>query len=160
MARRNRDISKHEKARKLLPYRQSLAGTLLAAREAVMAPIRPMLNEAGVTEQQWRVLRVLDGAGPMDLKRLAESALLFGPSLSRIIKDLADRGLVLRRNNPKDGRGSIVSVTAPGRSLIQGTARRTLRQLDSYALEFGDERLKKLISELQAFTDAIRPDGD
>ncbi len=66
-----------------------------------MAPIRPMLNEAGVTEQQWRVLRVLDGAGPMDLKTLADSALLFGPSLSRIIKDLADRGLVLRKNNPK-----------------------------------------------------------
>ena len=140
----------------MLPYRQSLAGTLLAAREAVMAPIRPMLNEAGVTEQQWRVLRVLDGAGPMDLKTLAESALLFGPSLSRIIKDLADRGLVLRKNNPKDGRGSIVS--APGRKLIQGTARHTMQQLDSYALQFGDERLKKLISELQAFTGAIRED--
>jgi homoprotocatechuate degradation regulator HpaR len=150
-------MPKPEKARKLLPYRQSLAGTLLAAREAVMAPIRPMLNEAGVTEQQWRVLRVLDGAGPMDLKTLADSALLFGPSLSRIIKDLADRGLVLRKNNPRDGRGSIVSVTASGRSLIQGTARRTLRQLDNYALKFGDERLKKLIAELHAFTDAIRP---
>jgi len=158
LARRIRDISKPEKARKLLPYRQSLAGTLLAAREAVMAPIRPMLNEAGVTEQQWRVLRVLDGVGPMDLKTLAESALLFGPSLSRIIKDLADRGLVLRKENPKDGRGSIVSVTAPGRTLIQGTARRTVRQLDGYALKFGDERLKKLISELQAFTGAIRED--
>ncbi len=147
-----------EKARKLLPYRQSLAGTLLAAREAVMAPIRPMLNEAGVTEQQWRVLRVLDGAGPMDLKTLADSALLFGPSLSRIIKDLADRGLVLRKNNPKDGRGSIVSLTPTGRALIQGTARRTVRQLESYALKFGDERLKKLISELHAFTGAIRGD--
>ena len=158
MTRRIRNASKPEKARKLLPYRQSLAGTLLAAREAVMAPIRPMLNEAGVTEQQWRVLRVLDGAGPMDLKTLAESALLFGPSLSRIIKDLVDRGLVLRKNNPKDGRGSIVSVTAPGRKLIQGTARHTMQQLDSYALQFGDERLKKLISELQAFTGAIRED--
>ena len=158
MTRRIRNASKPEKARKLLPYRQSLAGTLLAAREAVMAPIRPMLNEAGVTEQQWRVLRVLDGAGPLDLKTLAESALLFGPSLSRIIKDLADRGLVLRKDNPKDGRGSIVSVTAPGRKLIQGTAQRTMQQLDSYALKFGDERLKKLISELQVFTGAIRDD--
>ncbi len=67
---------------------------------------------------------------------------------------------MLRKNNPRDGRGSIVSVTAPGRSLIQGTARRTLRQLDNYALKFGDERLKKLIAELRAFTDAIRPESD
>jgi homoprotocatechuate degradation regulator HpaR len=145
---------------KLLPYRQSLAGTLLAAREAVMAPIRPMLNEAGVTEQQWRVMRVLDGAGPTDLKGLAESALLFGPSLSRIIKDLIDRGLVVREANPNDGRASIVSVTATGSALIEETAHRTLRQLDTYSDKFGEDRLRSLISELRAFTVAISSEED
>ncbi len=142
---------------KLLPYRQSLAGTLLAAREAVMAPIRPMLNEAGVTEQQWRVLRVLDGSGPTDLKTLAESALLFGPSLSRIIKDLVDRGFVVRESNPNDGRGSIVSLTTTGGALIEETAHRTLRQLETYSDQFGEERLQNLIVELKAFTAAISP---
>jgi homoprotocatechuate degradation regulator HpaR len=140
---------------KLLPYRQSLAGTLLAAREAVMAPIRPMLNEAGVTEQQWRVLRVLDGAGPTDLKGLAESALLFGPSLSRIIKDLVDRELVVRESNPNDGRASIVSLSASGSALIEETAHRTLRQLESYERKFGETRMRNLIEELKAFTQAI-----
>jgi homoprotocatechuate degradation regulator HpaR len=141
--------------KKLLPYRHSLAGTLLAAREAVMVPIRPMLAGAGVTEQQWRVLRVLDDAGPVDLKTLAESALLFGPSVTRILKDLVERGLVVRQPNPKDGRGAIVSLSARGRALIEETAAHTLQQLSIYSKKFGDKRLKNLIAELQALIAAI-----
>src|SRR5215475_7423736 len=115
--------------KKLLPYRQYLSGSLLAAREAVMAPIRPMMAEAGVTEQQWRVLRVLNDSGPIDLKTLAESALLFGPSVTRILKDLVERDLVIRQSNPKDGRGAIVSLSPSGRALIAETASHTLQQL-------------------------------
>ena len=141
--------------KKLLPYRHSLAGTLLAAREAVMVPIRPMLAEAGVTEQQWRVLRVLDDSGPTDLKTLAESALLFGPSVTRILKDLVERGLVVRQANPNDGRGAIVTLSARGRSLIEETAAHTMQQLNTYSRKFGNKRLKSLISELQALITAI-----
>jgi homoprotocatechuate degradation regulator HpaR len=141
--------------KKLPPYRQSLAGTLLAAREAVMVPIRPMLAEAEVTEQQWRVLRVLNDSGPIDLKTLAESALLFGPSVTRILKDLVERGLVVRQINPNDGRGAIVSLSDKGRVLIEETAAHTVRQLNIYTKKFGDKRLKTLILELQALISAI-----
>jgi homoprotocatechuate degradation regulator HpaR len=142
--------------KKLAPYRQSLAGTLLAAREAVMAPIRPVLAEAGVTEQQWRVLRVLDDSGPTDLKTLADSALLFGPSVTRILKDLVERGFVTRQANPKDGRGAIVSLSSSGQALIAETASHTIQQLNLYARKFGDKRLKNLIAELKALAAAIR----
>jgi homoprotocatechuate degradation regulator HpaR len=140
----------------LVPYRHSLAGALLAAREAVMTPIRPMLTEAGVTEQQWRVLRVLNDLGPIDLKTLAQSALLFGPSVTRISKDLIQRGLVVRQPNPRDGRGAIVSLSSSGRTLIEETAAHTLQQLNRYSRRFGDKRLKRLIAELQALIAAIK----
>lgn len=144
------------RAKKLVPYRNSLAGALLAAREAVMAPIRPMLAEAGVTEQQWRVLRVLNDLGPVELGMLANSALLFGPSVTRILKEMVQRGLVIRQPNPKDGRGAIVALSASGRALIEETASHTLQQLNHYTRSFGDRRLKKLISELQALIAAIK----
>ena len=121
-----------------------------------MAPIRPVLAKAGVTEQQWRVLRVLDDSGPIDLKTLAESALLFGPSVTRILKDLVERGFVIRQANPKDGRGAIVSLSASGQTLIMDTASLTVQQLNIYARKFGDKRLKRLIAELEALTAAIR----
>ena len=40
-------------------FGQSLPMELLKAREAAMARFRPMLRGHGLTEQQWRCLRVL-----------------------------------------------------------------------------------------------------
>ena len=135
-----------EPRRKLQPYRQSLAGTLLAAREAVMAPLRPMLRDAGVTEQQWRVLRVIRDSQPIDATALADAALLFGPSVTRI-----------RETDPRDRRRSIVTLTPAGRALIEHTANQTVQVLDRYAERFGPERLEALKGELRALIDAIEP---
>lgn len=139
----------------LPPYRQSLAGTLLAAREAVMAPIRPMLREAGVTEQQWRVLRVLKDLGALDPTSLSQAALLYPPSVTRILKDLADRGLIVRESDPSDRRRSIASLTESGRTLLSETARHTVATLETYRHKFGAARLEQLTAELRALTAAI-----
>jgi homoprotocatechuate degradation regulator HpaR len=142
--------------RKLLPYRRSLAGTLLTAREAVMAPIRPVLRQAGVTEQQWRVLRVLADEGPTEPSRLSGAALLMAPSVSRILRELEERGLVRRDADPGDGRRSIVMISPAGRALVRRTARHTLDVLESYAARFGATRLQTLMAELQTFISAIQ----
>ena len=42
---------------------RSLPIMLLRAREAVMKRFRPMLKAHGLSEQQWRVLRVLNETG-------------------------------------------------------------------------------------------------
>ena len=47
-----------------------------------MAPIRKMLLAAGITEQQWRILRVLTETGPIDAGSLAKRACLLAPSLT------------------------------------------------------------------------------
>lgn len=148
-----------EAEHKLPPYQQSLAGTLLAAREAVMAPIRPMLRGANVTEQQWRVLRVLDHAGPTDPTGLAEAALLFAPSVARILKELVERGLILREPHARDRRRAVLTLSPSGQALIRETSRRTLAMLDSYAACFGPDRLDRLIDELRAFTATIAIGG-
>ncbi len=122
-----------------------------------MAPLRPMLREAGVTEQQWRVLRVINDSEPVDATALADAALLFGPSVTRILKELTDRGLITRDTDARDRRRSIVTLTAEGRRLIEHTANRTVRELDRYAERFGPERLEALKTELRALIAAIGP---
>ena len=42
---------------------RSIPIALLRAREAVMAHFRPLLADRGYTEQQWRVLRILNEYG-------------------------------------------------------------------------------------------------
>lgn len=140
---------------RLPTYRTSLAGTLLAAREAVMAPIRPELRAANVTEQQWRVLRVLADHESLDAAALAAAALLHAPSLTRILKELSERGLIARHPDPDDARRSIVAITEAGRSLIADTAAHTLAVLERYADAFGRERLNALVREIATFTASI-----
>jgi homoprotocatechuate degradation regulator HpaR len=145
---------------RLLPYRQSLAGTLLAAREAVMSPIRPFLRAAGVTEQQWRVLRVLADEEDIDPSRLAEAALLHAPSVTRILKELVDRNLVERRHDPVDGRRSILALSPQGKDLVARTAAHTLTVISQFDRRFGDARLARLRRELTELSAAIKDLGD
>lgn len=140
---------------KLVPYRSSLAGTLLAAREAVMAPIRPILRDANFTEQQWRVLRVLSEQDSMDARSVAQAALLHAPSVTRILKELHERGLIERSIDARDSRRSVLSITEGGRTLMRLTARYTLQLLESYIEAFGEERLEALCKELGALSEAI-----
>lgn len=141
--------------RQLPPYRASLAGRLLAARDAVMAPILPILRDAGITEQQWRVLRVLIDEGSMDLSTLAGNALLRPPSVTRILKELQTRELVTRELDPLDARRSIVAITDTGRALVDETTDATLTMLDRYAEAFGVERLRALLAELALLTATV-----
>src|SRR5689334_2745747 len=61
---------------RLLDDRQSLPIALLRAREAVMAWFRPHHRKGGVTEQQWRVIRMLHLDGEMEATELARRACL------------------------------------------------------------------------------------
>ena len=144
---------------RLPPYRASLAGTLLGAREAVMAPIRPILREADVTEQQWRVLRVLAYEGPTEPSALADHALLHAPSVTRILKELVERNLIMREADPVDRRRAILTLSDQGHALVDRTAEHTSIVLARYAEVFGRDRLNALLAELVAFTRAIGPEG-
>lgn len=141
--------------RRLSRYSESLAGTLLGAREAVMKPIRPILREMNVTEQQWRVLRVLADEGSLDASGIAEKAILYPPTVTRILRDLTERSLVLREGDPDDGRRFIISITAEGRSLVSKTASQTIVLLESYKEAFGEDRLNLFISEARALAKAL-----
>lgn len=144
----------------LKPYPTSLAGSLLAAREAVMAPIRPHLRDANVTEQQWRVLRVLADAESLDARGIARQALLYAPTVTRILKELTERKLIERTIDPTDGRRSIISITPEGKRLVTDTARHTKVLLNAYTEAFGSERLERFVAEAQALAatlDTFRP---
>ena len=68
----------------------TLPTALLRARETIMSPIRVMLAESDVNEQEWRVLRVLEEAGP-----------------------------VKRNDDPDDKRKSLLLILAADKAVIQ-----------------------------------------
>lgn len=105
------------------PLRKSLPLRLLQAREAVMERFRPNLHAHDLTEQQWRVLRALAEGGESEVGALASLICMHAPSLSRILPDLEQRGLVTRRRADGDRRTSLVSLTREGRTLFETMAK-------------------------------------
>lgn len=102
---------------------RNLPRLLLEAREAVMFHTRPSLREHGLSDQQWRVLRVLgehsDEPGGIETGRVAHEAYLLGPSLSGVLTRMERDGLIERHRCPQDARRTVVRATALGLDKVQ-----------------------------------------
>ena len=97
---------------------RNLPRLLLQAREAVMAHNRPRLREHGLSDQQWRVLRVLGEHGTVETGRVAREAFILGPSLTGVLARMERDGLIQRERDPADQRRTVVAATARGRKLV------------------------------------------
>lgn len=132
---------------------RSLPIALLRARERVMGPIRKMLSDVGITEQQWRVMRVLNEEGPQEPTHLAEQACLLLPSLTRILQKLEAKGLILRQVHPCDKRRQIVDITAKGKQIIQDNIQVTIHLAEDLRAKLGPERHEALLDLLNDLRD-------
>jgi homoprotocatechuate degradation regulator HpaR len=128
--------------------RRTLPMALLRAREAVMERFRPMLLEHGVTEQQWRVLRVLHEAGKRDATELAAAACILAPSLTRILKTLEGKGLIATRKDPGDRRRALIELTPEGSAFIRKAAPASAAIYADLEASLGRERIETLLDEL------------
>jgi homoprotocatechuate degradation regulator HpaR len=102
---------------------RNLPRLLLQAREAVMAHTRPSLREHGLSDQQWRVLRVLgehaEEQSGVETGRVAKEAFLLGPSLTGVLTRMERDGLIERNRCPQDARRTVVRATAAGLAKVQ-----------------------------------------
>lgn len=132
---------------------RSLPIALLRARERVMGPIRGMLSSVGITEQQWRVLRVLQESGPMEPTRIADESCLLLPSLTRILQKLEEREMIRRTPDPHDRRKQVVQIAPAGEDIIQSNLETSARLARDLRDRMGADRydaLLDLLNELEA----------
>lgn len=84
-----------------------------------MSCFRPILAAHGLTEQQWRVMRVLAETSGLRSKDLARRTLISSPSLSGVIDRLERARLVDRRRDARDARTVWVRLTPKGKRLFR-----------------------------------------
>lgn len=143
---------------------RNLPRLLLEAREAVMQHTRPSLREHGLSDQQWRVLRVLgehaaDPAG-VETGRVAREALLLGPSLTGVLTRMERDGLISRARCPQDARRTVVRATPAGLKLV-ATLSRTIEAHYAWMEErLGKARLAQLYTLLDSVIALEVPDAD
>jgi len=109
-----------------------------------MRPYREKLRALQLTEQQWRVLRILEANGELEAADLAERAYLLPASLTRILRDLEARALASRRRAPDDQRRVLVVIGRDGQKIIKAAAPHFEYIHDEIAHAFGAGNLAKL----------------
>ena len=88
-----------------------------------MLHTRPSLRAHGLSDQQWRVLRVLGEhaheRGGIETGRVASEAYLLGPSLTGVLTRMERNGLIERQRCAQDARRTVVRATAAGLTKVQ-----------------------------------------
>ena len=127
---------------------RNLPRLLLQAREAVLVHFRPGLREHGLTDQQWRVLRVLAEEGECDVSTIAQGAYLLGPSLSGVLTRMERDGLILRSADAQDARRQLVRASAKGKRMVAKLAESIEAHYASMEAALGKARLMQLYALL------------
>ena len=113
-----------------------------------MSPIRDMLSETGITEQQWRVLRVLSEYGSLDTTTLADRASLLFPSLTRIATTMRNKGLITQTRDEVDRRRQFIAITEAGQKLIDDRAAQAAQIVADFQSTLGDDNYETLLDLL------------
>jgi homoprotocatechuate degradation regulator HpaR len=125
-------------------FEQSLPMMLLRAREATMSNFRSVLKASGLTEQQWRILRILNDSGEMESGLIAKKGCILKPSLTGILTRMEEDGLLERRRSKQDARRLHVGISEKGRCLIQDLTPLIEERYSVIQKKIGLEKLEQL----------------
>ena len=134
---------------------RNLSLELLRARELILRRFRPVFHARDITEQQWRVLRVIVERGACSMQALAEGCCIHPPSLSRMIPKLLARGLLHRRSDANDQRRAEISITPEGLLFHDSIKPEVLQVYAQLELELGRERIENMLETAAQFAETL-----
>ena len=143
-----------------LVWKNSIDGLPLAlvrARECVMAHFRHLLRRYNLTEPQWRVLKTMDDVTSIELSELARKAALLMPSLSRIVRELEQRGYMTKTADSTDMRRMLATLTERGRTLVNRASPECEAVNAAIRAAMGNDRMVKLQALLAQLEKRIGP---
>jgi homoprotocatechuate degradation regulator HpaR len=130
-------------------FSRSLPMMLYRTLDAVMPRFRQIFSEFGLTEQQWRVLRVLWQHEQIAFRELSDLTLIPAPSLVGVVDRLTKSGLVGRRRSDSDRRNVFVHATDKGMALESKVRPRVDEAYEELRASIDDRTWKALIDGLE-----------
>jgi DNA-binding MarR family transcriptional regulator len=88
-------------------------------RDSLGQILRRLRAEHGFPLGHGAVLGRLDREGPQSVSDLAAGARMRPQSMAQTVRELEERGLVVRRPDPDDGRRAFVELTDAGRAALE-----------------------------------------
>ncbi|MHC1481645.1 homoprotocatechuate degradation operon regulator HpaR [Frateuria aurantia] len=143
-----------EHAPSRVAYR-NLALLMQQAREKVVSPFRSIVAEQGLTEQQWRIIRVLLDMGPIEPHQLVDICSISSPSLTGILSRMEHLGLVKRHKMGHDHRRRLVHLTEKSQRLATVIVPRINEAYAKLEQRLGQPLLMTLVQTLEAMNERL-----
>jgi DNA-binding MarR family transcriptional regulator len=107
--------------------------SIMRVQQILLAELDALLRPYGLTFARYEALVLLrfSREGALPLRLIGQRLMVHPTSVTNIIHRLERQGLVVRRPNPRDGRGTLAEITPEGRALVERATK------DLMAAEFG-----------------------
>jgi len=128
---------------------------LLQARERVINRFRPLLNAQHITEQQWRIVRLLLESGPLEPRQIGEACSISSPSLAGVLARMENLDLIARQRFDTDQRRVRVSLTDRSRALAERIAPQIEAAYAAIEARIGTEFTQRMYATLDRLIAAL-----
>jgi DNA-binding MarR family transcriptional regulator len=93
--------------------------SIMRAQQLLLAELDSLLRPHGLSFARYEALILLTFSrrGALPLRVIGERLMVHPTSVTNTINRLVGQGLVVRRPNPRDGRGTLAEITGPGRDV-------------------------------------------
>ncbi|UED83989.1 MarR family winged helix-turn-helix transcriptional regulator [Streptomyces profundus] len=107
--------------------------SIMRAHQILLAEVDAVVKPYGLTFARYEALVLLtfSRAGELPMSKIGERLMVHPTSVTNAVDRLVRSGLVVKRPNPNDGRGTLASITERGREVCDAATR------DLMAADFG-----------------------
>lgn len=119
-----------------------------------------IFRENGLTGTQFSVLEVLLHKGDISVGQIQKLILGTSGNIPFVVKNLQRDGLVHRQKNNKDGRVSIISLTAEGRRIVEKVYIVQKNRLEFLLEDIDSEKKSYLTEEIFSIFNSIKNKTD
>jgi len=95
--------------------------SIMRAQQILLGGLDAVLRPHGLTFARYEALVLLtfSRSGALPLRVIGQRLMVHPTSVTNTIDRLEKQGLVARRPNPRDGRGTLAEITQPGRDVVK-----------------------------------------
>ena len=126
----------------------SLVVLLRYCENKVRQRLQPILEEAGLSPEHWRVMALLHEQPGLGASAIAKGAVLPSASVTRHVDKLVELGMVVRRVDPADKRRVVLALSGRGQERAERLLAEERAVEEVIAAGLGAERFKALAHDL------------
>ncbi|MET7611882.1 MarR family winged helix-turn-helix transcriptional regulator [Streptomyces seoulensis] len=107
--------------------------SIMRAQQILLAEVDAVVKPYGLTFARYEALVLLTFSkeGELPMSKIGERLMVHPTSVTNTVDRLVRTGLVAKRPNPKDGRGTLAVITDKGREVVDAATR------DLMSMDFG-----------------------